>query len=95
MTYDYIRPIDKKKKNIVFIKPIALMHLTDGCIKDFNSLLMNNLLPNICSIVGKDVLGKSLRDIEAASSHSSFISSGLHFIIKHQYGLYLALFYNF
>ena len=77
MTYDNIRPIDKKKKNIVFIKPIALMHLTDGCIKDFNSLLMNNLLPNICSIVGKDVLGKSLRDIEAASSHSSFISSGL------------------
>ena len=76
-TYDDVRPIDKKKKNIAFIKPIALMHLTDGCIKDFNSLLMNNLLPNICSIVGKDVLGKSLRDIEAASSHSSSIPSGL------------------
>jgi hypothetical protein len=74
---DTIQSIVTKKKNIVFIKPIALMHLTDGCIKDFNSLLMNNLLPNICSIVGKDVLGKSLRDIEAASSHSTFISNGL------------------
>lgn len=56
-----------------YTRPAVLMRLTDGCIKDLNSLLSANLIPNVCSIVGRDIKGRSLdvNEIQSASAHTS------------------------
>ena len=66
---------------VPYEKPPVLMRLTDGCIKDLNSLLSNNLIPNICAITGRDIKGKLLNcnDIQSASLHpSGFMHSAAH-----------------
>jgi len=55
----------------MYVKPVVLMRLTDGCIQDFNSLLADNLVPNICCIVGRDINGHLLNDITSSSIHSN------------------------
>ena len=40
-----------------YARPVVMMRLTDGCIRDLNSLLSANLIPNVCSIVGRDIKG--------------------------------------
>jgi hypothetical protein len=61
-----------------YTHPPVLMRLTDGCIRDLNSLLSTNLVPNICSIVGTDVKGKALdaNEIASASAHPNMLQSG-------------------
>jgi hypothetical protein len=61
-----------------YTHPPVLMRLTDGCIRDLNSLLITNLIPNICSIVGTDVKGKALdsNEVTSASAHVSHHQSG-------------------
>jgi uncharacterized membrane protein YgcG len=60
-----------------YTKPVVLMRLTDGCIKDFNSLLACNLIPNVCAIVGRDIKGKLLDSNEIQSASVHFMSSSL------------------
>ena len=58
-----------------YTHPPVLMRLTDGCIRDLNSLLVTNLIPNLCSIVGRDVKGRALdmNEIQSASAHHSLL----------------------
>ena len=54
-----------------------MMRLTDGCIRDLNSLLITNLIPNVCSIVGRDIKGKLLdcNEVQSVSAHPSQVAA--------------------
>lgn len=60
----------------------VVMNLSDGCIDDVKSLLSDNLIPNICQIVGYDHFGQPLRDLntgevlEKDTTHAALVAQG-------------------
>lgn len=60
--------------------PQVVMNLSDGCIEDVTSLLQENLIPNICQIVGHDSFGRPIRDadgrVKEGSTYEGLVTQG-------------------
>eukprot|EP01038_Epipyxis_sp_PR26KG_P011709 gene11709-15674_t len=71
----FINPISIKANVKVDLTPIIVMNLTDGCIEDIKSLLVENIVPNISRIVGYDSMGNRLASNLVANTEEENLRS--------------------